>query len=191
MHPKWKAVRSRVAFTSTISDKLFQQGTSRRYNAELMSWNRQSNMISNSPLFSLSCIICAIGICGIHFTLAVESPPFEKDIVPILYPHCYACHSEKQTQPKGDLLPDTAEGSLRSRVIVPGKPNADIIRVSLFGDLPGQASKAATFMANQTRSVHVLQRSPSPCPIATQPSRKPWESICNTSNIHHPAILLL
>ena len=46
---------------------------------------------------------------------AVESPRFEEDILPILYPHCFACHSEKQAKPKGKLRLDSADSIRASR----------------------------------------------------------------------------
>jgi Protein of unknown function (DUF1549)/Planctomycete cytochrome C len=95
---------------------------------------RQSYMSLRFPSLGLCSIIAsAIWICIGHPALAADSPHFEKDIVPILYGHCYACHSQKQSQPKGDLLLDTAEGILRSKVIVPGKPDESELmkRVSL------------------------------------------------------------
>ena len=52
---------------------------------------------------------------------AADSPHFEKDILPVLYRHCFACHSEKQAKPKGKLRLDTAEGIRGSEVIVAGQ----------------------------------------------------------------------
>jgi len=55
--------------------------------------------------------------------IAADSPRFEKDILPVLYHHCFACHSEKQPKPKGKLRLDTAEGIRGSDIIVAGKPD--------------------------------------------------------------------
>ena len=54
---------------------------------------------------------------------AVEPPRFEKDVLPILYHHCFACHSEKQAKPKGKLRLDSVDGIQSSGVIVPNKPD--------------------------------------------------------------------
>jgi hypothetical protein len=64
---------------------------------------------------------------------AADSPQFEKDILPVLYHHCFACHSEKQAEAKGNLRLDTAAGILGSPAIVPGKPDESelLTRVSL------------------------------------------------------------
>ena len=64
---------------------------------------------------------------------AVESPRFEEDILPILYHHCFACHSEKQAKPKGKLRLDSADSIRASGVVVPNKPDeSDLLkRVSL------------------------------------------------------------
>jgi hypothetical protein len=78
-------------------------------------------------------IAIMVWLCVGEVAIASKSPNFEKDIVPILYHHCFACHSEKQAQPKGELRLDTAEGILNSDVIVPGKPDDSELmkRVSL------------------------------------------------------------
>ncbi|MFO7694623.1 MAG: DUF1549 domain-containing protein [Vicinamibacterales bacterium] len=70
---------------------------------------------------------------GVGSLIAADSPHFEKDIVPILYRHCFACHSEKQAEPKGNLRLDAAEAIRASKVIVAGKPDASELmrRVSL------------------------------------------------------------
>jgi Protein of unknown function (DUF1549)/Protein of unknown function (DUF1553)/Planctomycete cytochrome C len=58
---------------------------------------------------------------------------FEKDVLPILYHRCFACHSEKQPQPKGELRLDSAAAIRDSEVIAPGKPDESELlkRVSL------------------------------------------------------------
>lgn len=65
--------------------------------------------------------------------VVAESTRFEKDVLPILYHHCFACHSEKQAEPKGNLLLDAAEAIRESGVIVEGKPDESELmkRVSL------------------------------------------------------------
>ncbi len=54
---------------------------------------------------------------------AAEAPRFERDILPVLYHHCFACHSEKQAKPKGKLRLDSAEAIRASGVIAPGRPD--------------------------------------------------------------------
>jgi hypothetical protein len=64
---------------------------------------------------------------------AVASPRFEADVLPVLYRHCFSCHSEKQAKPKGGLRFDSAEGLAEAAVIAPGKPDESELlqRVSL------------------------------------------------------------
>ncbi len=64
---------------------------------------------------------------------AADAPHFEKDILPVLYHHCFACHSEKQSKPMGDLRLDSADGIRGSKVISAGKPDQSELlrRVSL------------------------------------------------------------
>ncbi|MFN0076835.1 MAG: DUF1549 domain-containing protein [Prosthecobacter sp.] len=67
-----------------------------------------------------------LGVSMVSFAgqlIAAESPRFEQDILPVLYHHCFGCHSEKQAKPKGKLRLDTAEGIRDSEVIVAGKPD--------------------------------------------------------------------
>ena len=64
---------------------------------------------------------------------AVASPRFEADVLPVLYRHCFSCHSEKQAKPKGGLRFDSAAGLVDAAVISPGKPDESELlqRVSL------------------------------------------------------------
>ncbi len=72
-------------------------------------------------------------LCSGPLATASEGTRFERDVLPLLYHHCFACHSEKQSVPKGDLRLDSVEGFLKSKVIVPGKPDESelLARVSL------------------------------------------------------------
>jgi hypothetical protein len=71
--------------------------------------------------------------CTAPFVTAADSPLFEKDILPIFYHHCFACHSEKQAKPKGKLRLDSAEAIHGSDMMVAGKPDESELmkRVSL------------------------------------------------------------
>lgn len=51
-----------------------------------------------------------------------EVPDFEREVLPALYHHCFSCHSEKQTKPKGGLLLDSVQGIREGEVLTPGKP---------------------------------------------------------------------
>lgn len=64
---------------------------------------------------------------------AAETPRFETDILPVLYRHCFSCHSEKQPKPKGDLRLDSAQAIADGAVVVPGVPEKSELlrRVSL------------------------------------------------------------
>lgn len=64
---------------------------------------------------------------------AAEVPRFEADVLPVLYRHCFSCHSEKQAKPKGGLRLDSAQRIGDSDVVVPGMPDASELlrRVSL------------------------------------------------------------
>ncbi len=53
---------------------------------------------------------------------ASEAPDFERDVLPVLYHHCFSCHSEKQAKPKGGLRLDSVHGFRVGDVVVPGKP---------------------------------------------------------------------
>ena len=64
---------------------------------------------------------------------AAEVPRFEANVLPVLYRHCFSCHSEKQAKPKGGLRLDSAQRIGDSDVVVPGMPDASELlrRVSL------------------------------------------------------------
>jgi len=64
---------------------------------------------------------------------AVATPRFEADVLPVLYRHCFSCHSEKQPKPKGELRLDSAQAIDDAGVIIPGRPEASELlkRVSL------------------------------------------------------------
>ena len=53
---------------------------------------------------------------------AQEPPDFEREVLPVLYHHCFSCHSEKQAKPKGGLLLDSMQGIQAGDVLTPGKP---------------------------------------------------------------------
>ena len=79
-------------------------------------------MILKHPFSAFVCVAIAMVTC-IGQLGAKDSPQFEKDILPVFYHHCFACHSEKQAKPKGKLRLDSAEAIRGSKVIVAGKPD--------------------------------------------------------------------
>jgi hypothetical protein len=60
---------------------------------------------------------------------------FEQKIRPVLVEHCYACHSTKAEELKGELRLDTREGLLQGGdsgpAIVPGRPDASLLLAAL------------------------------------------------------------
>jgi len=60
-------------------------------------------------------------------------PDFERDILPLLYSRCFACHSGKKEEPAAGMRLDTVSGILDSGAVVAGKPDESelIARVSL------------------------------------------------------------
>lgn len=51
------------------------------------------------------------------------APDFQREVLPVLYNHCFSCHSEKQAKPKGGLRLDTVRSIREGEVLVPGKPD--------------------------------------------------------------------
>jgi hypothetical protein len=80
-------------------------------------------MTSKLPFSTILTIGIAMG-SGFGQLIAAELPQFEKDILPVFYHHCFACHSEKQTKPKGKLRLDSVQAILESKTLVPGNPDA-------------------------------------------------------------------
>lgn len=54
--------------------------------------------------------------------LQAATPDFEREVLPVLYHHCFSCHSEKQAKPKGGLRLDSVADIHEGEVLVPGKP---------------------------------------------------------------------
>ena len=69
----------------------------------------------------LACISFWLNLLTDHSN-AETAPQFEQEILPILYHHCFSCHSEKQTKPKGGLRLDSLHGIRKGQVVEPGKP---------------------------------------------------------------------
>lgn len=54
---------------------------------------------------------------------AGASPDFQREVLPVLYNHCFSCHSEKQAKPKGGLRLDSVTGIREGDVLTPGQPD--------------------------------------------------------------------
>lgn len=65
--------------------------------------------------------------------IAADPVNFEREVLPIFYHHCFACHSEKQDKPKGGMRLDSKKGIAAGDVIAAGKPDDSELmkRVSL------------------------------------------------------------
>jgi len=72
----------------------------------------------------ISRIAIGVGMLFWGNLLFAEPPDFQRDVLPVLYQHCFSCHSEKQAKPKGGLRLDSVEAIQKSDVIVAGKPKA-------------------------------------------------------------------
>lgn len=71
----------------------------------------------------LSRIAIALSLLLSSAALQAAAPPdFEREVLPVLYHHCFSCHSEKQPKPKGGLRLDSAQAIRDGDVLVPGKP---------------------------------------------------------------------
>jgi hypothetical protein len=53
---------------------------------------------------------------------AAPAPDFEREVLPVLYNHCFSCHSQKQPKPKGGLRLDSVKAIRAGDVLEPGKP---------------------------------------------------------------------
>lgn len=70
--------------------------------------------------------------------LAAEKPNFEKEILPLLYARCFACHSEKKAKPKADMKLDSVAAIRDAAVVVAGAPDESELlkRIALPADDP-------------------------------------------------------
>jgi len=66
----------------------------------------------------------AISLLAASGSSAADPPHFEREVLPVLYHHCFSCHSEKQAKPKGGLRLDSVQAIRESDVLVPGNPLA-------------------------------------------------------------------
>ncbi len=66
--------------------------------------------------------IIAVGTLSAAWLHGADAPDFEREVLPVLYHHCFSCHSEKQPKPKGGLRLDSAQSIREGEVIMPGKP---------------------------------------------------------------------
>ena len=78
-------------------------------------------------------LLPCLGLAGQAPGADSAAPHFERDILPLFYGRCFACHSGKKDEPAADMRLDTAEGIRKAGVIVPGQPDASelLARVSL------------------------------------------------------------
>jgi len=67
--------------------------------------------------------IIAVGSLSAAWLHAADVPDFEREVLPVLYHHCFGCHSEKQPKPKGGLRLDSAQSIREGEVVAPGKPD--------------------------------------------------------------------
>ncbi len=77
-------------------------------------------------------LLCILWICLLTSTApAASAPDFEREVIPILYNHCWSCHSEKQA--KAGLRLDSVHGIRTGDVLEPGHPEDSELfaRVSL------------------------------------------------------------
>ena len=92
----------------------------------------------NVHLFKLVGIGMSLSSCVGKILAVSDAPLFESDTVPVLYHHCFGCHSDEQAKPKGKLRLDLAEALQSSDMIIPGRPDESELmrRVSLPHDDP-------------------------------------------------------
>lgn len=75
-------------------------------------------------IFAQRIFLAVTLLSSLASTRGAELPPdFQRDVLPVLYHHCFSCHSEKQAKPKGGLRLDSVQGFRKSDVVAPGKPD--------------------------------------------------------------------
>ncbi len=94
------------------------------------------DMQFNAPLFKLEGISMLLLSSAGKILAVSDAPSFERDILPVLYHHCFGCHRERQVKPKGKLRLDSAGAPQGSDVIILGRPGESELmrRVSIPHD---------------------------------------------------------
>ena len=93
----------------------------------------------NAPLFKLAGIsMLLLSVAGKILAVS-DAPSSERDILPVLYHHCFGCHRERQVKLKSKLRLDSAGAPQGSDVIILGRPDEIELmrRVSLPHDAVG------------------------------------------------------
>lgn len=69
-------------------------------------------------------MLAALAFCSAvsHAAASAPAPDFQREVLPVLYNHCFSCHSEKQAKPKGGLRLDSVISLREGDVLVPGQP---------------------------------------------------------------------
>lgn len=68
-------------------------------------------------------MLIALALYSAMSQAAPTAPDFQREVLPVLYNHCFSCHSEKQAKPKGGLRLDSVQSIREGDVLVPGKPD--------------------------------------------------------------------
>ena len=91
----------------------------------------------------VAALIACLFVCGNLFAETADEGNhfFESKIRPILFEHCYSCHSAEADEANGDLRLDTAQaivnGGTRGSAITKGSPDQSILFRAVKYDEPG------------------------------------------------------
>lgn len=93
-----------------------------RFGPDRSSWQSGVSMRS----FWASIVLCAVAASGSQPTRAADPLWFQRDVLPILADHCYACHGGDDATREANLRLDHRESAIADRdgkhAIVPGQP---------------------------------------------------------------------
>jgi mono/diheme cytochrome c family protein len=90
-------------------------------------------------LLAIAAALFVVPFADVNVRAADNAPTYNRDIRPILFDNCFACHGPDSASRKADLRIDVREAAIESAVLEPGKPDeSEMLRRILSDDADEQ-----------------------------------------------------
>ena len=139
--------------------------------------------------------LAAVPVCLLAAAAAAAAPPvdFNRDVRPILFDNCVACHGPDEAKRKADLRLDTRDGAIEGGAVVPHKPAEGTFLERITATDPDEVmpprktGKTLTPTEVATLRAWVAQGAPYAVHWAyTKPVRPPLSAVRNTTWPRNP-----